>query len=409
MQIAVIGAGVIGVTTAYYLAERGYDVTVIDRGPEVASGASYANGGQLSYTFTDALGKPEFLAKIPGLLAGRDAGSKVRLDAALLPWGLRFLAQCTQAKASDNTVAVLKTALRSASLLDELCGNVPIEFAHRRVGKLVLLSSAEEVHGARASMALKNAHGSDSQLLSPQEAVEIEPTLAQLAEDFVGAVYSPSDAVADSRLFAVGLKEWLEQTRGVEFLLGCDVERIEQSNGRLRAIELRSQTLAPDAVVVCAGAWGGKLLRPLGINPHVYPMRGYSVTLPPGDAAPSVSFTALRHRMVFSRLDNDVRIAGFADFNGFSTANDATRINSLLDVAKRYAPHAADYSASEQQPWGGFRPMTPSGQPSVGRTEVDGVYLNIGHGMLGWTLACASGYDLAQCVAHSDETQSDGS
>ena len=399
MHVAVIGAGVIGVTTAYYLAERGHDVTVIDREAEVAGGASYANGGQLSYTFTDALGKPTFLAKIPGLLAGRDPGSKVRLDAALVPWGLRFLAQCTRTRAAENTVAVLKTALRSASLLEELCANVPLEFAHRRVGKLVLLSSADEIRGAQASMALKNAHGSDTQLLSPQEAIEIEPTLAHVAENFVGAMYSPSDAVADSRRFAVGLKEWLEQTRGVQFLLGCDVERVEQANGRLRAIELGDQTLAPDAVVVCAGAWGGKLLRPLGINPHVYPMRGYSVTLPPGDAAPSVSFTALRHRMVFSRLNDGVRIAGFADFNGFNTDNDVTRIDALLDIARRYAPQAADYSTKEKRPWGGFRPMTPSGQPSVGRTKVDGVYLNIGHGMLGWTLACASGYDVAQCVS----------
>jgi len=402
MHVAVIGAGVIGVTTAYYLAERGYEVTVIDREPEVANGASFGNGGQLSYTFTDALAKPAFLAKIPGILAGRDPGSKVRLDAALVPWGLRFLAQCTRKRAAENTVAVLKTALRSASLLDELCASVPIEFAHRRAGKLVLLSHADEIRGAQVSTALKKPHGSDTELLSPQEAVEIEPALAHLAEDFVGAVYSPSDAVADSRQFAVGLKEWLEQERGVQFLLGCDVARIEQANGRLRAIELGDQTLAPDAVVVCAGARGGKLLRPLGINPHVYPMRGYSVTLPPGDAPPSVSITALRHRMVFSRLDDRIRIAGFADFNGFDTDNDATRIDALLDNARRYAPQVADYATSEKRRWGGFRPMTPSGQPSVGRTRVHGVYLNIGHGMLGWTLACATGHDVAQCVSPAD-------
>jgi D-amino-acid dehydrogenase len=399
MHVAVIGAGVIGVTTAYYLAERGHEVTVIDREPEVANGASFGNGGQLSYTFTDALAKPAFLAKIPGILAGRDPGSKVRLDAALVPWGLRFLAQCTRKRAAHNTVAVLKTALRSATLLDELCASVPIEFAHRRAGKLVLLSNAEELRGAQASTALKKPHGSDTELLSPQEAVEIESALAHVAEDFVGAVYSPSDAVADSRRFTVGLKDWLEQTRGVQFLLGCEVARIEQANGRLRAIELGDQTLAPDAVVVCAGARGGKLLRPLGINPHVYPMRGYSLTLPPGDVPPSVSFTALRHRMVFSRLDAGIRIAGFADFNGFGTDNDAARIDALLDTARRYAPQAADYKTSAKQPWGGFRPMTPGGQPSVGRTKVGGVYLNIGHGMLGWTLACATGHDVAQCVS----------
>lgn len=398
MHVAVIGAGVVGVTTAYYLAQRGHQVTVIEREPEVASGATFANGAQLSYTFTDALGNPGFITKIPGLLAGRDIGSKVRLDAALIPWGLRFLTQCTGKAATRNTVTVLKLALRSESLMKELCDAVPVDFGHRQVGKLVLLSTSSELARAKAGVALKNAHGSDTRILSADDAAGIEPALASLDEQIVGAVYSKSDAVADSQRFTVGLKNWLAQTHNVTFLLGCPVVHIRQSHGRLQSLTLENQELAPDAVVVCAGAEASKLLRPLGINPHVYPMRGYSVTLPAGEAAPSVSFTALRHRMVFSRLADEVRIAGFADFNGFRTDKDTNRIDTLVDIAERYAPRAADYAAHDQKRWGGFRPMRPNGQPIIGASRIDGVYLNVGHGMLGWTLACAAAHEVATQV-----------
>ena len=147
------------------------------------------------------------------------------------------------------------------------------------------------------------------------------------------------------------------------------------------------------------GAWSSRLLRAVGINPHVYPVRGYSITLPLGDASPSVSMTALKHRMVFSRIDGFIRVAGFADFTGFDTSADAERTHSLLELAKRVAPNAANYDTEDVHAWGGFRPMTPNGQPQVGPTDIRGLFLNTGHGMLGWTLACATGYDAAQAVA----------
>jgi D-amino-acid dehydrogenase len=399
MHVVVIGAGVVGVTTAYYLAAQGCDVTVIDRDDDVAAGASLANGAQLSYTFTDALAKPEFIAKIPALVAGRDVGSRVRLHAALLPWGLRFLGQCTNKKARANTLAVLKTALRSAELMAKLREAVPFDFAHRTVGKLVLLSSPEELEAAKASVALKSAHGANTTIVSAAEALKIEPALDALDESIVAAVYSSTDAVADSRLFSMGLRDWLRDTAGVRFLLGQNVRQLRQSGGRFDAVETDDDEIAADAAVVCSGAWSGQLLKPLGIDPHIYPMRGYSVTLPAGSHPLTVSATALRHRIVFSRLNDQVRIAGYADFRGFRTDADAKRIETLLDTARRVAPLAADYDAPDQQPWGGFRPMTPDGRPRVGATRVDGLYINVGHGMLGWTLACASGYDVARSVA----------
>lgn len=398
MRVVVVGAGVIGVTTAYYLAQAGHKVTVVDRANEVADSASHANGGQLSYSFTDALAKPEFVSKIPGLVAGRDAGSRMRLAPGLILWGLRFLAQCTSSRARQNTVAVLKTAMRSADLLEALSDSVPIEFSHRSAGKLVLLATKNELRLAEASSELKNRHGSDTQILSVDDAIRIEPTLANVEDTFVGAVYSRSDEVADARLFTVGLKEWLESSVDVSFVLGKSVEQLAHKGNRIYSVRLSDGELDADAVVVCAGAWSHDLLQPLRIDPHIYPVRGYSVTLPPGEAAPTVSVTALKQRIVFSQINGYMRIAGFADFNGFSIRRDANRIETMMRVARDFAPLAANYAAKDPQQWGGFRPMTPNGQPRVGATNVNGLYLNTGHGMLGWTLACASGYDVAESI-----------
>lgn len=401
MHVVVVGAGVIGVTTAYYLAEAGHDVTVVDRAAEVADGASYANAGQLSYSFTDALAKPEFIATIPSLLAGRDAGSRVRLAPELIPWGARFLTQCTSKRSRQNTVAVLRTAMRSAQLLGELRSALQIDFSHRAAGKLVLLATDDALRSARASSALKNQNGSDTEILSAKDAFDIEPALAGMAEPITGAVYSRSDEVADSRLFSLRMKEWLQKSGKVTFKLDSTVDPIQKSGGRIRSVRVGDDEIDADAVVVCAGAWSQGLLRPLGINPRIYPVRGYSITLPVADNSPMVSVTVLRRRVVFSRINGAVRIAGFADFNGFSTDDDTKRIDALISIARQCAPQAADFTAAEKFAWGGFRPMTPDGQPRVGPTAIKGLFLNTGHGMLGWTLACASGYDLAQAITDS--------
>lgn len=399
MRVIVLGAGVVGVTTAYYLSRLGCDVTVVDRAEHAGDGASYANAGQLSYSFTDALARPDFITRIPGLLLGRDRGVQVRLSSKLMSWGMRFLGQCTSRHAQQNTLAVLKIAMRSAELMEEMRKELPFDFWHREAGKLVLLSGAEEIESAKAVSELKQAHGCNTRVLRREEAAEVEGALRCMSGEFVGAVYSESDEVADARKFTTGLKEWLETNASVDFRLSSRATRLIRHEGRVVAVETENDTLQADAFVVCMGAWSHDVLRSAGVNPHVFPVRGYSITLPPGEAAPSVSVTALKHRVVYSRLNGFVRIAGFADFTGFDTSADEQRVESLIDVAKSLAPQAADYNVDDVQPWGGFRPMTPSGQPQVGPTSVDGLYLNTGHGMLGWTLACATSYEAAKSVA----------
>lgn len=402
MHVIVIGAGVVGVTTAYYLAQRGCRVTVIDRANVVAAGASHANAAQLSYTFTDAMARPEFIARIPGLLAGLDAGSRVSPDLALLPWGLRFLGQCSHEKWAANTVAVLKMALRSAELMAGLRAAVPIEFGHRTVGKLVLLADDAAKASATAGLELKRANGAQLHIVSAGEAIDIEPSLSQFGEEFVAAVYSPSDAVADSRLFTKALSEWLQASADVRFLMGREVQRIGQHEGRFSAVESDGDDIEADAAVVCCGAWSTGLLRPLRQALPVYPVRGYSVTLPAGAAAPHASITVLRRRIVFSRLADRVRIAGFADFSGFRAPRDAVRIDRMMASARHVAPRAADYRSDDVVRWAGLRPMTPDSRPRVGKTGIDRLYLNTGHGILGWTLACATAHDVATAVTGED-------
>jgi D-amino-acid dehydrogenase len=399
-RVAVLGGGVVGVVTAWYLARKGHAVTVIERGENVASGTSHANAGQLSYSFTDALARPEFLRKLPGLLLGADPGIlfRARPSVAMLRWGYVFLRQCTTAQARQNTVAVLKLAMRSAGLMDELMEAAAIDFSFVRAGKLVLLSGPGEVESARKSVLLKQEHGCATEILTRDEAIRVEPALADMRRDFVVAIYSRNDHVADARLFTFGLADWLDRRGAVLFHLGETATGVLTEAGRVRAVVTDRSEYEVDAVVVCLGTGSSDLLRPLGIDPAICPVRGYSITLPPGDNPPQVSISDLRHRIVLSRLGPSVRIAGFADFVDMETGRDAARIGVLLETARRIAPRAADYAASETRGWAGCRPMTPDGRPRVGPTAIDGLFLNTGHGMLGWTLACATGHDVAELV-----------
>lgn len=400
MRVAVLGAGVVGVVTAYYLAHRGHSVTVFEQADRVASGTSFANAGQLSYSFTDALARPSFLRRLPALLLGRDPGIRVRarLHRDFAAWALGFLRQCTPACARENTVAVLGLAMRSSTLMDELLTRVPLDFAHRPAGKLVLLSDAAELAAAREAAELKRTHGCATDVLSRDEAVALEPTLTQLDDCFIAAVYSAGDAVADARAFSEGLATWLASNTATEIRLGQRVSSIAIGGGAVAGVRCDDTEHAVDAVVVCAGCGSARLLRPLGIPAPIFPVRGYSVTLPVAAGAPSASVTHPQRRIVFSRFGSKLRIAGFADFGVANVADDAARIETLLQVARRTAPLAADYDAAERNAWAGFRPMTPDSRPLVGPTRIRGLHLNTGHGMLGWTLACATGEAVAASI-----------
>jgi D-amino-acid dehydrogenase len=392
MHVVVLGAGVIGVTTAYYLSERGHSVTVVDRADAVASGASGGNGGQLSYSFTDAMASPSLLSKLPGIMAGRNPAFCVRprLNAQLVRWGLAFLGQCRRDRFRHNSVEILKLSLRSGELVPDLQATTDLEFSWRRAGKLVMLDSPESMVEAQQMCELKRQHGCEIEVITLDEAMDIEPALKHMDNGYAGAVYSSHDEVGNSQRFTEDLAQWLAVNRGVQFLLGRDTTRIVAAGGKLKAVETDLGTLAADAVVVSMGAWSSQLLRPLGIKANIYPMRGYSVTLPAIGTSNMTSITDPGSKTVFSRLGDEVRIAGFADFIGYRSDMDEERARKLLDTARCTAPRIADFDAEHVAEWGGFRPMTPDSRPLLGPSKVAGVHLNTGHGMLGWTLACAS-------------------
>ncbi|MDJ0812405.1 MAG: FAD-dependent oxidoreductase [Woeseiaceae bacterium] len=401
MHVAVLGAGVVGITTAHFLAEAGHEVTIIDQAPGVARECSAANGAQLSYSYTEVMASPSFLLRLPGLTAGTDAAIHVRppLTADLIRWGLGFLGQCTRSSAAANTRANLEMAVRSAQLLRDLRDELRADFHYRQAGKLILLSSDRELDDARRASAVKAELGVRANVVSIEEAIDIEPAIAAMAGPYAGAVYSPGDDVGDSSEFAELLAERLEQQRGARFLFETSITGLIREGDTILGVRTAGGDVEADAVVVCLGAWSPALLGKVDVRIRVAPVRGYSLTLPPGRTMPSASVTDYGRRFVVTRLGEKVRIAGYADFVGFSTRKDGRRIQHLLETARAAAPQVADFGCPDNHAWGGYRPMTPDGRPIVGGTRLDGLFVNTGHGTLGWTLALASAERLADAIA----------
>ncbi|MEM9533403.1 MAG: FAD-dependent oxidoreductase [Pseudomonadota bacterium] len=402
MTVAVLGAGVIGVTTAYYLARRGFEVVVFDEATEPASGATGGNGGQLSYSYADALAGPALLRQIPSILLGRDPAIEVRdlSSPRLLRWGLSVLRECLPARARANSAELLRLALRSRDLLAELTAEVGFEFGHQQVGKLVLVHSPSTFDRLRRGAGLKKAAGCQIELLSAAQAREVEPALEGLTGSYCGAVYGPGDQVGDARRFTTGLSQWLSNSGQVKFRFGTRVADLDVRSGGVQAVSLAGgERVAVDSAVVCLGAGSARLAAARRQGPLIYPVRGYSVTLPRGAATPRASITDLKEKIVFGPLGDRVRIAGYTDFVGDQTTHVARRQQQLLDTARRLAPQAALYDEPRNQAWSGVRPMTPSSRPQVGAGATPGLYFNTGHGALGWTLACATSKDIADAVS----------
>ncbi len=404
MHVAVLGAGVSGITTAYYLSEFGHNVTVIERDDAVATGTSHANGGQLAYSYVDALANPTFAARLPRIVLGMDRASRFRFAAGMqfAGWGLRFLRQCTIGRMNANTLATLEIALRSAANMDKLRHSVPIDFDFRSRGKLVMLRTGKEIEEAQRCADLKSENGCKTEIISIDTARALEPALSAMRDKYTAAILARGDHVGDAARFAIGLADWLQQNRSVDLRLREAVRGIVVRQRKVAAVATLVGEIPVDAVVVCLGVWSNELLRPLGIRTNICPVRGYSLTLPVGPRTPMLSITDPDRRIVFSRLGDAVRIAGFADFVGFDVNNDRKRTEQLFDLANTIAPQAADYTATRRNRWGGFRPMTPNGRPCVGRSKIEGLYLNTGHGSSGWTLACGTAEDVARHISDAD-------
>lgn len=394
----VIGAGVIGLTTAWSLVRRGMQVTVVDAGEGPAAGTSNANGGQLSYSYTDAMAAPALLRQLPGFLLGLDPAFRLRptLNPAFFAWGARLLAECTASAHRSNTLSVLALALESRRVLRDLQDRHALAFRHRAAGKLVIYRSEKALDAVRRSVAMKQDAGCPVEVLGVDAALDKEPALSQ-AGRFSGAVFASLDEAGDARLFCERLAHVLERQFGVRFVYQCTVTGFRRDSRRVRALMTTDGEREVDALVLSAGVQSAHLARLIDIRLPIWPVFGYSLTLPARPLAPEVSITDASRKIVLCRLGDVVRIAGMADVGPQQMRRPARRQMELRKVAEAAFPLACNYRDAGQ-PWVGARPMTPDSRPIIGCTPFDNVFLNCGHGMLGWTLACGSAERLAQVV-----------
>ena len=390
MKVAVIGAGVVGMIAAHYLCKAGHDVSVIDREDGPARKTSKANGAQLSYSYTDAMASPRLIAKLPGILLGKDRAFRISpsSDPAFLLWGVQFLRNCTPGRSVANTLSLQRTALESAKLMEEFGGQMSSSVQHRKAGKLVLLPSMPDGR-ARSILRQKSELGCDVRIIDPEDIFAIEPVIRDWNLDVQAAVYSSMDDVGDPYFFAEQLCQKLE-ANGVRFHWGEAVKKIVTGGKCVEGIETESMSQNFDAVIVCTGRDDAGILKPFSIRLPILPIAGYSITLPSTRQSPNVSVTAQAEKIVMCKLGESVRIAGFADINTAPSTHDS-RIRELIQCAKNIAPQSADFLEDNVKAWMGYRPVTPNSLPICSATKIVGLYLNMGHGMLGWTLSAATG------------------
>jgi D-amino-acid dehydrogenase len=407
MKVVVLGAGLLGVTSAYFLREQGHDVVVVDRQASPAAETSFANGGQISVSHAEPWANPSAPFKVLKWLGKEDAPLLFRLRADMRQWmwGLQFLRECTPAKTRHNIEQIVRLGTYSRDTLQALRSSIGLHYDERTQGILHFYTSQKEFDGAEAPAAQMRELGCDRRVISADEAVKLEPALAHIRPRLAGATYTAEDESGDANQFARGLVEQCKKM-GVEFLMSHTITALRTVNagGEIDHVEAtdnegRFQRIKGDAYVLAMGSLSPLYAQPLGINLPIYPAKGYSVTMPVKDPtyAHQVSLTDDEFKLVFSRLGNRLRIAGTAELNGYDRDLNRVRCEAIVRRTEELFPGAGD--ASQAQFWTGLRPATPSNVPIIGRSKIKNLFLNTGHGTLGWTHSCGSGKSIARIVS----------
>lgn len=387
-----------GVTSAYYLAKKGYNVKVLDAAPSAGLLTSFANGSQLSYSKTHPLSDIETLKKMPKLLFGKNTPIHIhpRLDMDFLRWGGLFLRECIPARSKRNAEEVLQLALKSRVSLHALVQEYEMNFDYTRRGKLYLFTDERELKNAAKEIDEHRHLGITQRLLDANAAVELEPALADMRSLMKGAIFSDIDESGDAKKFTEELAR-ICAGLGVEFEYGIRVEDFRKQDGKVVAALSGEKEFAADEIVICLGPESPRLMKKLGVYVPIYPMKGYSITVPATKDAPEINLTDEEKRVVYSKIGDRLRIAGVAEFAGWDYTVNRRIMDGMIAAAKSRFPRAGDYSQIEE--WTGLRPMTPSTVPIIGQSDkFRNLYFNTGHGMLGWTLACGSAERLAALI-----------
>ncbi|SNB54595.1 D-amino-acid dehydrogenase [Marinobacter sp. es.042] len=403
MHILVLGAGVVGTTTAWYLQKQGHQVTVVDRQNQAGLETSYANGGQISVSHAEPWANPSAPLKVMKWLFQPDAPLlfRPRLDPAQWRWALSFLGQCTSARAAHNIRQMVNLGTYSRSQLQALRKEAGIEYNHLEKGILHFYTNPAEFDGAMEPTRIMQDLGCDRQIIDADRAVELEPALKPIRNRIAGATYTSEDESGDARLFTQNLAKRCAEA-GVEFRYGTEILSFERAGERVLGIQtLRDghhETLRADAYVLSMGSFSAALARQLGIFLNIYPAKGYSITVPVKneEAAFNVSLTDDEYKLVYSRLGDRMRVAGTAELNGYSRKLNYTRCRAIVRRTAEVMPEAGYWDQAEF--WTGLRPATPSNVPYIGKSHFANLYLNTGHGTLGWTHSCGSAAALADII-----------
>ena len=389
-SIVVLGAGIVGLASAWELVQQGYEVTVVDRASS-GSGASRANGAQLSYSYVQPLADASIWRQLPKLLLASDSPLKLRVqaDPAQWSWGLRFLAACRDDVSRRTTETLLALAAQSRDSFDAMVARTGLACDFSATGKLVLYADPASFASAQRQMLLQKALGSVQEAVNAARCVAIEPALEAQAPRIAGAIYTPSECAADCFKVCEGLETAL-RALGVRFLLDTEVIGLVGDRTRLRAARSSVGDIEADAFVLAMATGSVPLARSLGLRLPVYPLKGYSVTVqaaPERNASPRVNVTDAARKIVFARLGERLRIAGMAELVGHDASISEARIATLLAAGRAIFPHASDYAPLDR--WAGLRPATPTGLPIVGTIAgaPGNLLFNTGHGALGFTLA----------------------
>jgi D-amino-acid dehydrogenase len=410
MKVVVMGAGIIGVSTAWYLLEHGHEVTVVDRQPDAALETSFANGAQISVSFCEPWANPAAPWKVLKWLARDDAPLLFRpkLDWYQWRWGLSFLGQCTNAAFERNVAQLVALGRYSHESLKGLVAQTGIAYDRLERGILHFFSSQKDFDHAAIASELMRRHGVDRRVLSRDEVLQIEPALRSFADRIFGGTFTASDESGDARVFTQQLARLCEQ-RGATFLYEHDILGFDKIGQQLRGVRVGNQiggerrTLTADAYVAAMGSFTAPLLRPVGVDLDIYPAKGYSATLKlkHPDKASVVSMIDDARKIAISRLGDQVRIAGTAEMAGYDTSlNSATsrvRCAALVQRFEELFPGVAD--TTEPNFWAGLRPSTPTNIPYIGLSKIENLWINAGHGTLGWTHGAGSGRAMAELIS----------
>ncbi|AWM05712.1 D-amino acid dehydrogenase [Bradyrhizobium symbiodeficiens] len=400
MKVLILGSGVIGVTSAYYLARAGHEVTVVDRQPEPALETSFANAGEVSPGYSSPWAGPGVPVKAVKWLLMKHGPLVIRpkLDPVMWVWLLKMLRNCTSARYAVNKSRMIPIAEYSRDSLRDLRRDIGIQYDERSQGTLQLFRYQAQLDGTGEDIAVLKQYGVPYETLSREGCIAVEPALAGVKEKFVGGLRLPQDETGDCHMFTQALAKHAEAL-GVRFMFNTGIDRIVTEGARVSGVATSAGMLQADAYVLALGSYSSQMAAPLGISLPVYPVKGYSITVPIKDASGAPESTVMdeSYKVAITRLGDRIRVGGTAEISGFSTklydARRATLDHSLTDLF----PRGGDLSKATF--WSGLRPMTPDGPPVIGPTPYANLHLNTGHGTLGWTMSCGSARVLADMLS----------